>query len=363
MKIVVFEAEAREQSAFKPLAATHEVVFVAAPLKSDNADVYADADTASTFIYSDLNRVVLEKLRGLRLIATRSTGYDHIDLEYCETKRIAVANVPTYGENTVAEHVFALLLALAHRLPEAVERARSGRFSPAGLEGFDLAGKTIGVVGTGHIGRHVVRIAKGFSMDAVAFDVNPDEAYARELGFRYLSFDQLSAVSDVVSLHAPATAETHHLLSAGAFERMKDRVIVINTARGSLIDAHALIMALRSGKVAGAGLDVLADEPLIREEAELVSARSSRASMICADVVADHILLHMPNVIVTPHSAFNTREAVMRIVEVTVANIEVFVSDRAQNIVAGFRGDPGASVVTPTGLSDAHGRLHRRGQL
>ncbi len=335
MKIVVFEAEAREQSAFKPLAATHEVVFVAAPLKSDNADVYADADIVSTFIYSDLNRVVLEKLRGLRLIATRSTGYDHIELEYCETKRIAVANVPTYGENTVAEHVFALLLALAHRLPEAVERARSGRFSPAGLEGFDLAGKTIGVVGTGHIGRHVVRIAKGFSMDAVAFDVNPDEAYARELGFRYLSFDGLLAVSDVVSLHAPATAETHHLLSAGAFERMKDRVIVINTARGSLIDAHALIMALRSGKVAGAGLDVLADEPLIREEAELVCSLFSGEHDL-RDVVADHILLHMPNVIVTPHSAFNTREAVMRIVEVTVANIEVFVSDRAQNIVAGF---------------------------
>lgn len=334
MKIVVFEAESREQSAFKPLAPAHEVVFVAAPLKAENAATYADADIVSTFIYSDLSRAVLEKLRDLRLIATRSTGYDHIDLAYCVAKRIAVANVPTYGENTVAEHVFALLLALAHRLPEAVERARSGRFSPAGLEGFDLAGKTIGVVGTGHIGRIVTRIAKGLSMNVVAFDVKPDEAVAHELGFRYLAFDELLVSADVISLHAPATAETHHLLSANAFARMKDGVIIINTARGSLIDAHALIMALRSGKVAGAGLDVLADEPLIREEAELVCSLFSGQHDL-RDVVADHILLHMPNVIVTPHSAFNTREAVGRIVEVTVANIEAFVGARAQNIVRG----------------------------
>lgn len=332
MKIVVFEAEDRERVAFDRLAAAHRVSFVAGPLKADNAAALGGTEVVSTFIYSDLSRAVLQKLPNLKLIATRSTGYDHIDIGFCKENGIAVANVPTYGENTVAEHVFALLLSLAHRLPEAVERARSGRFSPQGLEGFDLAGKTIGVVGTGHIGRHVIRIAKGFAMQVVAFDVNPDAALARELGFRYLPFDGLLAVADVISLHAPSTKETHHLLSTRAFEKMKDKAVIINTARGSLIDAHALIMALRSGKVAGAGLDVLPDEPLIREEAELVCSLFSGQHDL-RDVVADHILLHMPNVIVTPHSAFNTREAVMRIVEMTVANIGAFASGSPQNIV------------------------------
>lgn len=332
MKIVVFEAEDRERVAFDRLAATHRVSFVAGPLKADNAAALGGTEVVSTFIYSDLSRAVLQKLPNLKLIATRSTGYDHIDIGFCKENGIAVANVPTYGENTVAEHVFALLLSLAHRLPEAVERARSGRFSPQGLEGFDLAGKTIGVVGTGHIGRHVIRIAKGFAMQVVAFDVNPDAALARELGFRYLPFDGLLAVADVISLHAPSTKETHHLLSTRAFEKMKDKAVIINTARGSLIDAHALIMALRSGKVAGAGLDVLPDEPLIREEAELVCSLFSGQHDL-RDVVADHILLHMPNVIVTPHSAFNTREAIMRIVEMTVANIGAFASGSPQNIV------------------------------
>ncbi len=333
MRIVVFETEGRERVAFERLAAAHKVTFVAEPLNPENALAYADADVVTTFIYSNLSGATLEKLESLKLIATRSTGYDHINLAVCEAKGIAVANVPAYGENTVAEHVFALLLTLAHRLPEAIERARSGRFSPVGLEGFDLAGKTIGVVGTGHIGRHVIRIAKGFAMNVVAFDPKPDQAFAAAQGFSYMPLGQLLSAADIVSLHAPATHEAHHLLSTAAFARMKEGAIVINTARGSLIDAHALIMALRSGKVAGAGLDVLPDEPLIREEAELVCSILSGEHDL-RDVVADHILLHMPNVVVTPHSAFNTREAILRITETTVANIETFVRGHPQNLVA-----------------------------
>jgi D-lactate dehydrogenase len=330
---VVFEAEGRERAAFDRLGGVHKVNFVAEPLKAETASAFVDAEIVSTFVYSDLSRSVLENLGSLKLIATRSTGYDHIDIAFCNEKGVAVANVPTYGENTVAEHVFALLLSLAHRLPEAVERARSGRFSPQGLEGFDLAGKTIGVVGVGHIGRHVIRIAKGFAMQVVAFDVKRDQALARELGFRYLPFDELLTVADIVSLHAPAMKETHHLLSTLAFDKMKEKAIVINTARGSLIDAHALIMALRSGRIAGAGLDVLPDEPLIREEAELVCSLFSGEHDL-RDVVADHILLHMPNVIVTPHSAFNTREAIVRIVETTVSNIENFIAGQPKNLVS-----------------------------
>ena len=161
MKIVVFEAEQREKSAFDALTPPNVVERVTEPLSMENAGRFADAEIVSTFIYSTLSREVLEQFPLLKLIATRSTGYDHIDSTYCAERGVTICNVPQYGENTVAEHVFALLLALSHRLPEAIERARSGPFSPGDLQGFDLAGKTLGVVGMGSIGRHVIRIAKG----------------------------------------------------------------------------------------------------------------------------------------------------------------------------------------------------------
>ncbi len=309
MKIVIFETEPREAAAFDALKQGQELVLTAEPLRPDNAARYADADVVSTFIYSKLGRDVLEKLPVLKLIATRSTGYDHIDIGYCAARDITVSNVPTYGENTVAEHVFALLLAISHRLPEAIARARSGHFTPEGLEGFDLEGKTLGVIGTGNIGIHVVRIARGFGMKVLAFDVKPQPRLAAEYGFTYASMDALLAGSDVVTLHVPALPQTEHLIDAAAIARMKKGAILINTARGSIVDSRPLIEALRTGKLAAAGLDVLPDEPLIREEAELISSIYATQHDM-REVVADHILLTMPNVIVTPHSAFNTREAI-----------------------------------------------------
>jgi D-lactate dehydrogenase len=332
MKVVVFESEPREAPVFERLKAAHELGLVAEPLGPGNAALHSDAEAISTFIYSKVGREVLERLPALKLVATRSTGTDHIDIAYCAERGIAVTNVPTYGDNTVAEHVFALLLAISHRLIEAVSRARTGQFTPVDLDGFDLEGKTLGVIGTGNIGRHVIRIAKGFGMHVVAYDVMPDEDFAAAMGFQYVDFPELLAASGIISLHVPATPETENMIGAAEFARMKDGVVLINTARGSLIDARALIQALRSGKVAGAGLDVLPDEPLIREEAELI------CSIFCdrhdlRNLVANHVLLNMPNVVVTPHSAFNTREAVGRIVETTAANIEAFAAGRPQNVV------------------------------
>lgn len=332
MKIVVFESESREEMAFEALMAEHEVIFTDEPLRAANAAQFADADIVSPFIYSILDRDVLENLAALKLVATRSTGFDHIDTTYCAERHIVVCNVPNYGENTVAEHVFALLLTISHRLPEAIQRAQNGHFSPEGLQGFDLDGKTLGVVGTGGIGRHVIRIAKGFGMDVVASDLKPDAEFVERLAFKYVPFEELLENSDVVTLHVPATDETHHLLSDKQFNRMKDGVILINTARGQLINTRALIQALRSGKVVAVGLDVLSDEPLIREEAELI------CSIFCEShdlrsLVANHVLLRMPNVIVTPHSAFNTREAVHRIVQTTVENIASFIEGAPENVV------------------------------
>ncbi len=333
MKIVIFETEPREAPAFDSLKPGHMLELTAQPLRADNAHEYADAEIVSTFIYSALGRDVLAKLPQLKLVATRSTGYDHIDTRYCAEHGITVCNVPTYGENTVAEHVFALLLAISHRLREAMERARSGRFTPDGLEGFDLQGKTLGVVGTGNIGCHVIRIARGFAMTVLAFDVKPQPALARDLGFTYAGMDDLLARSDIVTLHVPALPQTRHLIDAAAVARMKPGAILINTARGSVVDSLPLIEALRTGKLAAAGLDVLPDEPLIREEAELISSIYANQQDI-RELVADHILLTMPNVIVTPHSAFNTHEAIARIVTTTVANIVAFLDGKPANVVA-----------------------------
>jgi D-lactate dehydrogenase len=332
MKIVAFEVQLREVSSYEPLRAEHEVVLLEEPLRAENAKRFQDAEIVCPFVYSDLSAGVLQDMPQIRMIATRSTGYDHINLRYCKERGIVVSNVPTYGEATVAEHVFALLLTISHKLREAVERARNGEFSPIGLEGFDLAGKTLGVVGVGSIGRHVVRIARGFEMNVIAFDLKPDSRLAAELGFDYLSFDAVLKQADILTLHVPATPGTNNMISAAEFAQMKNGVVLINTAHGSLVEPRALIQALHSRKVSAAGLDVMPDEPMIREEAELI------CSLFCErhdlrNLLADHMLLRMPNVVVTPHSAFNTVEALGRILQTTIANIEAFAAGTAQNIV------------------------------
>ncbi len=333
MKIVIFEVEQWERSAFEQFQPEHEVVYTDAGLSAENAGEYADADIISTFIYSELNRDVLQQFDQLQLVATRSTGFDHIDTDYCAEHGITVANVPTYGKNTVAEHAFALLLALSHRLIDAVDRTRRGDFSPEGLQGFDLMGKTLGVVGTGDIGENAIKIARGFDMDILAFDVKPRQELASELGFRYVEMSELLANADIITLHVPASGATHHLISNDEFAQMKDGVILINTSRGSVVDIQALVHALAEEKVAAAGLDVLPEEPVIREEAELLRSVYQREHNRQA-LLADHVLLRLRNVIITPHSAFNTREAVSRILNTTVENIAAFTRGEPQNVVA-----------------------------
>jgi len=225
MKIVIFETEPWEQPAFDPLKDEHEVVLLETKLTEENADTYADAEIVSTFIYSALDENVLAKFNHLKMIATRSTGFDHIPLEYCRNRGIIVSNVPEYGDSTVAEHVFGLLLALSHKLVEAVDRTRRGDFSLRGLRGFDLQGKTFGVIGTGSIGQHVIKIAKGFEMNVIAFDVNPDQDLVDKLGFDYVSLDGLLKESDIITLHIPANEHTYHLISDDEFEKMKDGVV------------------------------------------------------------------------------------------------------------------------------------------
>lgn len=290
-----------------------------------------DASILSTFIYSDCSAEQLRRLPKLRLISTRSTGFNHIDLDYCRERAITVCNVPTYGENTVAEHAFALILALTRKIYRIYERTVRGDFSMEGTRGVDLEGKTFGCVGTGSIGLNALRIARGFNMRCIAFDVKHNDDAARRLGFEYVEMDTLLRESHVLSLHVPLNEKTRHLIDEQALSKMRDGAILVNTARGGLIDPPALIRHLRSGHLGGAALDVLEGETAIREEAELLTGQYDESQL--RTIVQNHALLRLPNVIITPHVAFNSVEAVHRILNTTLDNVHAFLDGHPRNLV------------------------------
>lgn len=333
MKIAIFETEQWEHEACLRLEPRHRIFCTSAPLSESTAQTCADAEVVSPFIYSTASAAVLAHFPKLKLVTTRSTGYDHIDLDYCRARDVTVCNVPDYGDVTVAEHVFALLLALARRLVDAAERTRRGGFDQSGLRGFELHGKTMAVIGAGRIGRRVIAIGVGFGMDVIAVDSRPDETAARRLGFRYAPLREALSVADVVTLHVPASPETTHLISDSEFAAMKPDAILINTSRGSVVDVAALVRAIGDGRLGGAGLDVLPEESALREEAEIFRADTVHGDLKA--LVANHVLLRFPNVIVTPHIAYNSKEAVSRIIETTLENIEAFVRGEPQNLVGG----------------------------
>ena len=331
MRVAFFEVKDWERAYLSERLPSDQSYFATGILTAPAKEL-RDIEALSVFIYSHLTREVLDALPELKFIATRSTGFDHIDVEACRSRGIAVSNVPSYGENTVAEHTIALLLMLSRKVHQSVLAVRSGRVDLAELTGFDLQGKTIGVIGAGHIGLHVIRIARGFGMRVLAFDVHRESFLADLLGFEYATMEQLLAESDIVTLHSPLTAETHHLLGPGEFARMKDGVMIVNTARGGLIDTDALVDALESGKVGGAGLDVLEGEELIKEEKQLLQQPLDVERLRMA--VRNRVLLARDNVVFTPHNAFNSREALVRILEVTLANLEAFRVGKSERRVA-----------------------------
>jgi D-lactate dehydrogenase len=334
MKVAVFETEQWEHAACMRLAPAHELVCRRDRLASDTTGLAQDAEAVSVFVHSDLSAAVLDRLPRLRLIATRSTGYDHIDLDRCARRSIAVANVPDYGDRAVAEHAFALLLAVGRRVVAAAERTRRGDFSQDGLRGFELAGRTLGVIGTGRIGQRAISIGRGFGMRVLAHDARPDQAAAVEHGFRYVALDELLAEADVITLHVPGGPGTRHLISDAEFARMKRGAVLVNTARGSVVDAAALLRAVQSGQLGGAGLDVLPEEPLLRDEAQVFRVEPALDATRLQALLAGHSLLRHPNVVVTPHIAYATGEALGRILDTTLANIEAFARGEPRNLVA-----------------------------
>jgi D-lactate dehydrogenase len=308
-----------------------QVDFLPHPLNPEGYETCARYDAIGVFIGTKVSRTTLEALPRLRLVLTMSTGYDHIDIEACREHGVVVCNVPHYGENTVAEHTFALILSLSRKLHAAYFQSLRGEYQVRALRGFDLYGKTLGVVGAGSIGLHVIRIARGFGMKVLAYDSRPQQLLADVLGFTYTDMDTLLRESDIVTLHVPATPATYHLINRETLSKMKRGALLINTARGSVVDTEALLWALEEGILAGAGLDVIEGEEYITEESALL--RMPLAEQTLKQLVQAQVVLRRENVVFTPHIAFNSQEAVGRILDTTLQNLYAFLQGNPQNVV------------------------------
>lgn len=323
MKIAFYEINNEEKRYIKKaLGSSFQMVFTNQVLNEENISLAADADVISIFIYSKITEAVLEKMPGVKLISTRSTGFNHINLQAAQARGVAVCNVPYYGENTVAEHTFALILALSRNLHKAYVRSLQGNFSISGLRGFDLKGKTLGIIGAGSIGMHVIKMAKGFGMDVIVYDARHNHIMKEVLEFEYVSLDTLLTSSDIISLHAPYNESTHYLINMNNIGKVKPGTLFINTARSGLIEPSALYHAIDTGIFAGAGLDVFEGEELLNEENQMLSKNVSVENMEA--ILKRNILLRRENVILTPHIAFDSKEAVERILDTTANNIKGF---------------------------------------
>jgi D-lactate dehydrogenase len=347
MKIYFVEVESSERRFFESQLADHELNFV-----SGLQEVDADAEIVSTFIYSRIDGSFLDRHPAVKLIATRSTTHDHVELESCAQRNVTMCIVPTYGDHVVAEHTFALLLAVARRLRESMTSKGDFHFSYEALRGFELRYKTFGIIGAGRIGLHTVPIARSFGMKVIAYDPQPWPERAKELGFRYVPFEELLRGSDIISLHANLNPSSYHILNRDAFAKCRPGVVIINTARGKLIDTEALIEALDKEIVSGAGLDVLGEESVMRRRAERIisdqiiqrvrepvervrpAARDPVRTKEIQKLMRLGSLLLRPEVVCTPHTAFNCEEAIERINRVTVENIKAFADGKPINTLS-----------------------------
>lgn len=349
MTIYILDAEPGDVAFFKKELAGSTLRFARWP-----SEVKTDAEVVSLFIHTRVDARFLDSHPNLKLIATRSTGTEHIDLEACRQRGVAVANVPSYGEHTVAEHTFALILTLSRRLRETVRApGKEDRVAYESLRAFELRGKTLGVVGAGRIGQHVIRMGRAFGMRVLAHDIRRQERGVplQDDACAYAPLEAVLAESHVLTLHVPLRPETQHLLRRETLAACRRGVVVINTARGGLIDTDALLEALDSGQVGGAGLDVLEEDSVIRQEATRVISQqiierlhSITAATEAQDqdptrvksfeaILRNKRLLARPDVIFTPHIGFNSLEAVERINAGTVENIRRFLrGETSENV-------------------------------
>ena len=329
MRTLVFSSQTYDRDSFlaADCPAGVELQFQPARLSLDTAALAEAHEVVCAFINDDLSAPVLERLAagGTRLIALRSAGYNHVDLAAAKRLGLAVVRVPAYSPHAVAEHAVALILALNRRLHRAYNRTREGDFTLHGLTGFDLHGKTVGVVGTGQIGAAFARIMAGFGCQLLAYDPYPNPELLA-LGARYLALPELLREARIISLHCPLTEHTRHLINAQSLAQLQPGAMLINTGRGALVDTPALIDALKRGQLGYLGLDVY------EEEAQLFF--EDRSDLPLQDDVLAR-LLTFPNVIITAHQAFLTREALDAIAATTLDNINCWMAGNPQNLVLG----------------------------
>ena len=328
MRTILFSSQTYDRDSFlgADLPAGIELHFQSARLSLDTVALAEHHEVVCAFINDDLSAPVLEQLAagGTKLIALRSAGFNHVDLAVAKRLGLSVVRVPAYSPHAVAEHAVALILSLNRHLHRAYNRTRDGDFSLHGLTGFDLVGKTVGIVGTGQIGATFAKIMAGFGCTLLAYDPFPNPQ-VEALGARYLSLDELLAQAQIISLHCPLTPETKYLINAQSLATLQPGAMLINTGRGALVDTAALIDALKSGQLGYLGLDVYEEEALLFFE--------DRSDLPLQDDVLAR-LLTFPNVIVTAHQAFLTREALGAIAQTTLDNIQAWADGKAQNLVA-----------------------------
>ena len=313
-KVAFFDTKPYDRTWFDALGKNYEITYFEEKLNHHTAKFTDGFDAVCAFVNDRVNALAIERLynNGVQLIAMRCAGYSNVDVK-AAFQKLHIVRVPAYSPHAVAEHTMGLLLTLNRRLHKAYNRTREFNFSIVGLTGTDLYGKTVGVIGTGKIGRTFIDICRGFGMRVLAYDKFP----AKDSGLDYVELDTLLRESDVISLHCPLTPDTRHILNRDAFSKMKKGVFILNTSRGALIDSEALLDALNSRTVGGAGLDVY------EEEANLVyEARSD--TILHDDTLA--LLVSRPNVILTAHQAFLTEEALHNIAEETIKNLDAFFS-------------------------------------
>jgi D-lactate dehydrogenase len=318
MRVAFFSAKRYDREFFAAANERHghDVLFLEPALSLETAPLVAGSEALCAFVNDDLSAAVLEVAADhrVRLVALRSAGFNHVDVGAAARLGIAVTRVPAYSPHAVAEHAAALLLALDRKVHRAYARTREGNFALDGLLGFDLHGRTVGIVGTGNIGRVFARIMSGFGCRLLVHDPFPSDE-VRALGACYVELHELYAQSDVVSLHLPLTAATHHLIDAAALSRMRDGVVLVNTSRGALVDTQAVIEALKTGRLGGLAIDVYEEEAALFFE--------DRSDQVLRDDVFAR-LLTFPNVLITGHQGFFTREALAAIAESTLASITAF---------------------------------------
>ena len=321
MKIAFFDTKPYDKPSFERYGREKNIKFkfFETKLNEDTVDLAQGYDGVCVFVNDTVNSAVIDRLveMNVRVVALRCAGFNNVDMKYAFGK-IHVLRVPAYSPYAVAEHAIALLLTSIRRIHKSYIRTKDFNFSLAGLTGFDLYGKTVGVVGTGKIGRVFVDICRGFGMKVLAYDKFPQEGFADGENIRYVEMDELLTKSDIISLHCPLTEETHHIIGEDAIKKCKDGVVIINTSRGALVDAEALLAGIKSRKIGAACLDVYEEESDIFFE-------DFSGHIVDDDTLAR--LISMPNVIVTSHQAFLTEEALGNIAETTVDNIKEIVDN------------------------------------